>query len=333
MGRRLLTLIPVGIAFGSLTIFPLPQPQNHLDLKQIAVHLSVIHAAPPAGLTFAGVPVPLDQPHVSARLESELKKLISSYESTASIIRRSARYQEQFVRALRSKGIPDDFYYLALAESNLSNAISPAGASGIWQFMPATAERYGLVINDQVDERYHPEKATAAACRYFKDAYRELGDWTLVAAAYNMGAGGIMSAVRNQGTEDYFSLALNRETGSYLYRVLAWKCILEHPARYGFSVSRQSMQGPVAFRQERVAENIADLSSFAAANGVTLDALRAMNPWLIGDRLDVRPGTSCEIRIPRGSELPSELLVNASRLSDPEMPEPVASASAPAAIH
>jgi hypothetical protein len=321
MVKRLFFLVPVSLILCcSLTFLPFSFPVStdfSARFKHISGHLSVIHNGPPADLTFCGEPVPVSDPQVGHRLEREIQRHVRHEESTRLTIRRAFRYQEEFTAILRQMGVPEDFFYLALAESGLSNASSPKGAQGFWQFMAPAAERYGLEVSETVDERYHPQKSTYAACRYLLDSYEEFGSWSLVAASYNMGAGGLQKAIREQAVADYFSLDLNRETGNYLYRVLGYKCIFEHPGRYGFSLSEAQGFRPLAFRVVKVQQNISDLATFAAENGADLATLRLLNPWLIAERLDAKPNKVYEIRFPvSGDVYAPELIVK--RFSAPD---------------
>lgn len=266
--------------------------------KHIAGHLSVIDQGQMAALDFCGQVVPLQQDGVRKRLDRELKRHQSYPKGAKLILKRAARYQADFTRILRENGIPEDFFYMAVAESNLANASSPVGAQGFWQFMKPTARHYGLEISDAIDERFHPTKATYAAVRYLKDLYREFGDWTLVAAAYNMGSPRLHRAIKAQGTDDYYVLKLNRETSRYIYRILSFKSLLEEPWRYGIAVEPQEMYSPIPFRTVILSESTPNLATFAQEQGVSYLKLRTLNPWLITHRLDVPAGQSYEIRLP-----------------------------------
>lgn len=268
------------------------------QLKHIAGHLSVIDQGEMAALDFCGHVVPLQQEGVRKKLDRELKRHQAYPKGAKLILKRAARYQEDFTRILRANDIPEDFFYMAVAESNLANASSPVGAQGFWQFMKPTARHYGLEISETVDERFHPTKATYAAVRYLKDLYREFGDWTLVAAAYNMGSPRLHRAIKQQGSSDYFSLRLNRETSRYIYRILSFKSLLEEPWRYGIAVDQQELYNPIPFRTVKLEESTPNLATFAQEHGVSYRKLRTLNPWLVTHRLDVPDGQSYEIRLP-----------------------------------
>lgn len=135
---------------------------------------------------------------------------------------------------LRLYGVPDDFKYLALVESGLKEGKSPRGAAGIWQFMPGTARTYGLRVSKGVDERLNVRKSTIAACKYIKELYGEFNSWTLAAAAYNNGEIKLARAMNKQNEDNYFRMHLNRETGSYVYNIIAMKAIIGEPQKYGY---------------------------------------------------------------------------------------------------
>ncbi|HLT51457.1 MAG TPA: lytic transglycosylase domain-containing protein, partial [Arenibacter sp.] len=188
----------------------------------------------PEDLNFAGEAVPFEDPEIMERVDREF--LVNAYwQSNALLLMKRAHKFFPIIEPILAKnGIPDDFKYLALAESGLQNVVSPAGATGFWQIMPATGREYGLEINKNVDERYHVEKSTEVACRYLKKSKERFGSWTLAAAAYNAGAGGIQKFMGIQKVDAYYDLLLGEETGRYVFRILAIKEILSNPEKYGF---------------------------------------------------------------------------------------------------
>ncbi|MEZ4827448.1 MAG: lytic transglycosylase domain-containing protein [Bacteroidia bacterium] len=301
--KFLYLLIPVvGLVFGSFYQNPSHSSSTQQNLKHISGHLSVINFGAPASLQFAGEEVPLQNPQIKQKLDREIARNVKYYPGSMLTLKRANRYSETFRKILRSKGVPEDFFYLAVAESNLANASSPVGAQGFWQFMENTAREYGLEISSTVDERYHPEKATHAAANYLKASYKQFQNWALVAAAYNMGGPGLQRVIQQQTSDSYYTLKLNRETARYMYRILGYKCIIDQPARYGFTFEEKDLYQPVPFKVVRVRENINDLRTFAQANGITYQNLKNMNPWLISDHLEVQPGKVYEIRIPTVNE-------------------------------
>ncbi len=234
----------------------------------------------PSQLTFGDVAVPLEAFGVREKLDREL--LVNTYwhSNTLLMYKRTNRWFPVIEPILAKHGVPDDFKYLAVIESGLTNAVSPAGATGFWQFLKATGQSYGLEINDEVDERYHVERSTEAACLYLKDAYAKFGDWALVAASYNMGMGGVNKQLTRQKVNSYWDLLLNEETGRYVYRILAIKEILNNGSAYGFVVRPSDLYQPYTTRDVVINSGVNDLADFAIEEGVNYNILKTMNPWL-----------------------------------------------------
>lgn len=274
----------------------LPEDSPQQDLRYASAHLSQMRYQAPMDLDFAGEPVPMEMENVRKKLQKELNQKIQHTAGTHQLYRRVFRYQHLFTSILEDHDIPTDFFYLSMAESALSNAISHVGAAGFWQFMPATGRQYGLTINETIDERFDPIKSTYAAIRYFKALHKELNSWTLVAAAYNMGPSGLVRAMKRQDESSYYSLDLNRETSKYLYRILSNKCIVEQPARYGYDLALVTPYSPIRYQYVKVQEDIRDLSTFAVQYGLSLDQLMTVNPWLKTSFLSA--GQTLTLRIP-----------------------------------
>ncbi|MDX2247851.1 MAG: lytic transglycosylase domain-containing protein [Bacteroidia bacterium] len=325
ISKLLYLLIPiVGLTFGSFFQFPSQHSSSQQNLKHISGHLSVINFGAPASLDFAGEEVPLQNPQVRQKLDREISRYVKHYSGSLVLLKRANRYRDTFLKILRAKGVPEDFFYLAVAESNLTNASSPVGAQGFWQFMENTAREHGLEVSATVDERYHPEKSTSAAASYLLASYRQFQDWALVAAAYNMGGPGLSRSMKQQTSDSYYGLKLNKETSRYMYRILGYKCILDQPDRYGFAFEEKDLYQPIAFKVVKVSENINDLRNFAEQNGSTYSILKNMNPWLISDHLDVQPGKVYEIRFPLNSEVNAgELLLQTTEGYDSSEDEAV----------
>ncbi|KAA3438837.1 lytic transglycosylase domain-containing protein [Rufibacter hautae] len=253
----------------------------------------------PASLSFAGEPVPLEVPDVAERLDREL--LVNSYLQATTLIglKRMQRYRPEIERMLRENDIPEDFVYLSLAESLFSQVTSPAGASGFWQLMPDTARGYGLLVNAEVDERFHIKKSTLAACRYLKSAMKKFGSWTNAAAAYNRGVGGIDRALEQQKVDSYYDLYLNDETSRYMFRILALKEVLGNPAKYGFDLPKEQGYEPLPTRSLTVTSSIPDLAQFALDQGTNYKTLRLYNPWIKSFKLTVAPGKEFVLELPK----------------------------------
>lgn len=234
----------------------------------------------PVNVSFAGKEVPLDRFGVREKLDREL--LVNTYwhSNTLLLFKRCNRWFPVIEPILARNGVPDDFKYLAVIESGLTNSVSSAGATGFWQFLKATGESYGLEVNDEVDERYHVERSTEAACRYLNEAYRKFGDWALVAASYNMGMGGVNKQLERQKVREYWDLLLNEETSRYVYRILAVKEILNNGTAYGFVVRESDLYDPYEVRTVAIDSSVTDLADFALAQGANYNVLKSLNPWL-----------------------------------------------------
>ena len=292
--------------------------------------LPPLEPEPNPTLFFAGEPVPLHKPRVAAKLERELahsQHWCSGESPTLSVIRHNLPKIE---RIIRQQGLPEDMKYLAVAESFFRHDVSPKGAAGVWQLMPHTAKELGLVINHEIDERYHLEKATVAACQYIKRGYERFGNWTVTAAAYNRGIGGIYRAVSAQRSNTYYDLKLNRETGRYIFRVLAVKELLENPAKYGMTIRKARQIKPEPLRALKIRNTIPDVAAFAAYYSLSYAELRELNPWIVGSSLTVteeRP--EYKVYIPRRKrEKPAEVLVKETAPKPVEAAAPVVVASA-----
>lgn len=267
----------------------------------ILVELPQMIAAPELKTSyyFAGEEVPMDNPDVSDRFDREL--VINSYLHSTTILnlKYASRFFPMIESVLEKYNIPADFKYLVPVESNFRNAVSPAGAKGPWQFMTGTARELGLEISDCVDERYDMEKATVAACKHIQSLYDRLGNWTLVAAAYNGGGARIKRELEAQKVKDFYDLYLNSETSRYVFRVLALKEIMTHPQKYGYDLSPSTLYGPLENVQEvQVDSTISNLPDWAIAQGTTYQMIRYLNPWIIDRHLPVKQGTSYIIKIP-----------------------------------
>lgn len=253
----------------------------------------------PEQLDFAGEQVPMKNPDIKERADREF--LVNTYWQSNAIllIKRASQHFPVIEPILKEEGIPDDFKYLAVIESGLQNVTSPAGAKGFWQIMPATGKELGLEINNNVDERYDVEKATRAACKYLKQSYQKFGNWTLAAAAYNGGNGGINGRLDKQDVASYYDMYLGEETGRYVFRILALKSILKEPEQYGFVVEESHLYKPVPTTNISVDYSINDLASFAKEQGINYKILKIHNPWLRESSLLNSSKKTYEIAIPK----------------------------------
>ena len=252
----------------------------------------------PETLSFAGEPVPLHLADVRERLDKELHINTYWHNNTIFLMKRANRWLPQMEEILKKHGIPEDFKYLPLIESGLMNDISPKDAVGFWQILKSAGKENGLEITREVDERYDPLKATEAACKYLNKAYKKFGNWTVVAASYNRGMGGMERALENQKVNSYYDLFLNDETSRYVFRILACKEIIENPSRYGFKVSPRHLYETEKLLYVEVKETIPDLIAFAKKHNTNYKLLKRHNPWLRDDRLTVKKGNVYTIAIP-----------------------------------
>lgn len=253
----------------------------------------------PEYVTFAGEKIELDRYDLYERYERDLTATCYMHSTTLLTLKRANRYMPVIEPILQKEGVPIDFVYLAAIESHFNpRAYSSAKAAGIWQFMPKTAREYGLEVNEFVDERYNVEKATVAACRYLKNAYKKYGDWISAAASYNAGMARISSEQAQQGERNVLDLLLTEETSRYVFRILTMKQVFAAPAEYGFVLKAQQLYQPIAATTIEVDTPIVSLSDFAKQHGTTYMQLKEFNPWLRARELPNKTGKVYQIRIP-----------------------------------
>ncbi len=252
----------------------------------------------PDTLVFAGEPVPMENFDTWESYDREI--LVNTYwqSQTLLFIKRANRYFPVIEPILEEYGIPDDFKYLALAESGLTNARSPAGAVGYWQFLTGTARDYGLEVNEEVDERYHLEKSTVAACRFLLESYSNYESWTMSAASYNVGRRGINNQISIQKENNYYDLLLNEETQRYVFRILAIKSILEDPVKFGFHLEEKDLYYPVRWIDIPIDSSITDFADFAKEFNTNYKMLKYLNPWLRRPYLTNNRGRTYIVKLP-----------------------------------
>jgi len=264
---------------------------SYHDLKFTPVKL-------PSEIVFANEPMPLQTEDVKERFDREL--LVNTYwhSNTFQLFKNAYRHFPVIEKILKEEGVPDDFKYLALAESGLKNVISPSNAVGVWQFLEETGKVYGLEVNSNVDERYHLEKSTRAACKYLKEAKEEFGSWTLAAASYNIGQGRLKRIVEEQKMNSYYDLYLNEETGRYIFRITALKEVFNNPQKYGFYFTEDDLYQPMEFKTVQVDTTLPNLVDFALENKANYKTLKLLNPWLRQPKLENKTRKVYEIKIP-----------------------------------
>jgi membrane-bound lytic murein transglycosylase D len=269
--------------------------------KPISNHVPINVTVPevPKSYTLFGEKIPLEQWDIRERFDREL--LVNTYMqgTTCYIIKLMGRYMPMIEERLKANNVPDDFKYLCVAESALQNQISKAGAVGFWQFMKGTAPSFGLHIDDEVDERYNPEKATDAACAYLKQAYNKFGNWTAAAASYNCGMGGYNGAMTAQGENSFYNLLLPEETMRYIFRIAALKYILSNPTRSGFNLDYDDVYHTINLKRVTITYGIGDLIQYAKNKGTNYKMLKLLNPWMREKYLNNTKGRTYTVILPQ----------------------------------
>ncbi len=241
--------------------------------------------------TFAGEKLPMN---VDTRERMEKELLVNSYYHTSTVlaIKNAPRFFPMIERILKEEGIPDDFKYLAVAESNLSNASSSAGAKGLWQFLKGTAGDFGLEVNTEIEERFHYEKSTRAAAKFIRYLYDRTGSWVNAAGAYNMGLANLNKTLETQKEQSIFDLNVNDETSRYIFRIVALKEILSRPQAYGFYVDEDQLYKPVNnVKEVTIKTPVENLSDLAHEYGLSYRMLKYYNPWLIDSKITAKDKT------------------------------------------
>ncbi len=279
------------------------QDSEKVMQERPAVPSVTMTPAVPTHVTFCGEKVDLTRYNMYEGMDRELSSFTYFHSTTMLMIKRANRYFPVIEPILKANGIPDDFKYLAVIESHLDpRIVSPARAAGMWQFMEATAKQYQLTVTPTVDERYHVERATEAACRYLRDAYAKYGDWISVAASYNAGMGRISSEYARQNEASALNLWLVEETSRYVYRIFAIKQIFENPYKYGFVMHAKDLYRPISCEKVVVSNDIPDLVAFAKSHNITYADLKRFNSWLRDTKLIVN-GKSFTILIPNKKDM------------------------------
>ncbi|MEG0010654.1 MAG: lytic transglycosylase domain-containing protein [Muribaculaceae bacterium] len=283
----------------SLPSVPLPQVKSKCALYSPANNPVV-----PSTVIYAGEKVDFDRIDMYERLDRELTSLAYGHSNTLLTIKRANRYLPVMIPILKKYGIPEDFIYLAAIESYFNvRAYSSARAAGIWQFLASTAKQYGLEVNDEVDERYDPEKSTVAACKYLKVGYSKYEHWATVAASYNAGMGRISSELEKQLAENSFDLYLTDETSRYVFRIIAMKLIMETPKQYGFKLMKDQLYQDIKCKEITVNEAVPSWSDWAKNYGISYMQLKEVNPWIRSRSLTNKEKKAYIVKIPLEKEL------------------------------
>ena len=258
----------------------------------------------PMSINFAGETVSFDRLDMAERLDRELTSIIYGQTTTELCFKRANRYFPALAKILKEQGVPLDFLYLAVTESSMDySAYSSAKAAGMWQLLAGTGRDFGLEVTDEVDERYDPEKSTVAACKYLKSAYKKYGHWPTVAASYNAGMQKISNELSKQRVDNTFDLYLVQETSRYVFRIMAYKLLMESPKRYGYRFSRKNLWQPVDYTTVDVTGSVASWIDWAKDKGLAYAQLREANPWIRSTKLTNASGKTYKVRIPKQSEL------------------------------
>ena len=258
----------------------------------------------PQSINFCGDKVDFDRIDMAERLDRELTGTIYGQTMSSLIIKRANRYFPRLIEILKQNRMPEDLIYLAVAESSLDiNALSPAKAAGIWQFMASTGKQYGLEVNDDVDERYDPEKETVAACQYLRNAYSKYGNWATVCASYNADTARISNELASQQVNTSFDLRLVSETSRYVFRIIALKIFLENPKRFGYRLRSNQLYQPIEYDEVRVNTPVANWTTWAREHGITYAQLRDANPWIRSNKLPNASGKVYRVKVPKRDSL------------------------------
>ncbi len=301
MKKLLYIIIPLILASIVTAIFIFSSRRDSSDISywNAFTNNNKIFSPPiPDSVDFAGEAVPLDLFYVREALDRELTVNTYFHSSTLFMFKRAHRWLPVIDSILRKNGVPEDFKYVAMIESGLRNVVSPTGATGYWQFVNNTGKEYGLEINDEVDERYHVERSTEAACQYFNDTYAVFHSWTLAAVSYNGGKNLVSDAMERQGVSSFYDLLLNEETTRYIYRILALKIIYNHPTQYGYFLREKDFYPTVPNRTVIVDTSINNLAQFARDHDINYLVLKEFNPWLRQNYLHNRQRKTYMIKIP-----------------------------------
>lgn len=301
IGKSLLMLLLIGGGALVLQLLTFSTNGEGTDLehqRRFNESYNIFSLNLPTHLDFCGEPVPLELLDVRERLDREL--LVNTYWQSSSLLaqKRANRWFPLITEILEREGVPEDLKYIPLVESGLTNAVSPAGAVGFWQFMQPTAVAHGLEVNSEVDERYNVERSTEAACAFLKEAHARYGSWAMAAASYNLGEGNMQRQLGRQNENNYFDLLLPEETSRYIFRILAMKAIFNDPERYGFHLRKKDLYPPYRTHAAKLVPPVADLNAFANANGTNYKTLKLLNPWLRDNTLSDHQGKTYTVLLP-----------------------------------
>lgn len=290
------------------TIHPVAVPIEMADTNIISPFASdMVETTPflavapeiPESVVFCGEKIDLKRNDLRERFDREMMAMMYMHSASLTLLKRANRYFPLIEPILKANGVPDDIKYLACIESTLNpRAISPVKAVGLWQFMPETAIQFGLEVSDYIDERYHIEKSTEAACKYLKSAYNKYKDWTSACASYNAGMNRISVEMQRQQASTGMDLWLVDETQRYVFRILACKVFFEDPKKFGFNIKSEQLYQPVQFKDSILNQPVQNWVSFALNAGITYYELKTYNLWIRGDSLPNSRSKPYKVSIP-----------------------------------
>lgn len=295
---KIVLFLALFLTFYFLEIAFLKSP-NRSDVAYENNNFKVFGLNIPSNLRFCDEPIPVDNYEIRTNLEGEFFTNKYWKNNSAILFNKVAKWFPYIEPILKQEGVPDDIKYIAVIESHLSNQVSPAGAVGFWQLMPSAARSYGLIVNDEVDERLDVEKSTHAACKFFKDAHKRFNNWTLSAAAYNLGMGGIERALKDQKTNNYYDLLLNQQTGEFVYRLMAYKTLLSSPKHFGIKRGKVKYYSKIPVKIISIDSSITDLSYLAKHLKCNKTQIKLMNSWLVKGTLHNPDGLVYKLKIPK----------------------------------
>lgn len=301
----LLSLITIALfVIFNLFVFSMP-PEDEVKqdddddyYKQMSKNYVIYNPKMPDEINFAGERMPIENFDVYQALDYEIMKIMFWHSEMILYLKRQAGIFKVVEPILKENGVPDDFKYLMVAESGMVNVVSPAKAEGYWQFLKGTAQQYGLEVNSEVDERYHLEKSTVAACKYLQDSYRTFGSWSLAAASYNVGSGRLKTEIERQKMTSFYDLKLYTETSRYLYRIVVYKLMMTNPRDFGFYIRDVDSYKTPDTKVIEVNSSIPSLIDFAIQYGTNYKVLKQLNPWLRSDKLTNSAGKTYFIHVP-----------------------------------
>lgn len=259
----------------------------------------------------AGEVLPFDSPEILKRYHKEMYEATRPSEINLHMVKSARKWFPLIEPILEKYGVPNDFKYIAAAESKFVYATSIKGAQGFWQMMPSTARELGLEVNEEVDERYNVIRSTEVACRFFKQNHEIFGDWSSVVLAYNMGTYGLLKKIKSQNSDNVHFVKTNKETQRYFFLVLAAKELIENPKKHGYNLKPAGTLSNV--RTITISENITNLKAFCAEQKIDFYTLKNYNPWLRSNTLTIKETTrhgSYTLILPVRSELLKEALAD-----------------------